>query len=158
MGARQCNHDLAIDLMVNGKHFQSVQIRSSGGADEDLALDVLINDSQVGPFALTEECDLKIRSNSGWSLISLATYKSQLKEHRSFPRSADIPSSAEMVELRPFGEWSDIEYPHRSSRHIDWMTAQDRCTRRVRAILGKVAIPCVPAVVSLLCPTAHAQG
>jgi hypothetical protein len=49
-----------------------------------------------------------------------------------------------MGELRFFNQWIDIERQHRMSRHMDWITAQDRCMRRVRAVLGEVAIPCVP--------------
>lgn len=145
MGARPRNHDLAIDLVVNGRHFQSVQIRPLDEADDAAEdFDVLIGDSQVGSFALADECDLEIRSNSGWNRISLAELKGHLRGHRSFPRLADIPSSSEMAELRFFNQWIDIERPHRMSRHMDWITAQDRCMRRVRAVLGEVAIPCVP--------------
>jgi len=142
MDARSSNHDVLIEVMVNGRYYPSVQIRHLSESLHDF--DVRITDSQVGTIALTEDLNLELRSSTGWCLATLAGLKNTLAQHSSFPRPLDVPSSSEMAELKLFATSRD----HSQARHrlgrAEGLLAYDRCVRRVRAVLGEAAIACTP--------------
>jgi hypothetical protein len=143
MDARPSNHDLRIDVMVNGRYYPSVQIRHMSESIHDF--DVLIDDSQVGTMALTEDMNLQLRSSTGWCLITLTTLKSTLAHNSSFPRPLDIPSSSEMAELKLFATVDGYKQaPGLRSGRAEGFLAYDWCVRRVRAVLGEAAIACTP--------------
>lgn len=153
--ARSSRHDVPCELTVNGAPFQSVQIRNTIQPLDDF--DVVIRDNWCGEFSLHQGFDLKLRKNSSWHPVTLAELKQALRE-REFPRSMDVPNSSGRAELRLFSRgWVDEDSETPSLRRMDWITTHDRCVRRVRAVLGEVAIPCVPCALFLSYLTAAVQ-
>jgi hypothetical protein len=141
MDALSSNHDLLIDVTVNGRHYPAVQIRHISASVHDF--DVLITDSQVGTMALTEDLNLELRSDTGWRIASLVDLKNALAQHANLP-PLDVPSSSEMAELRLFASYDNARDQGTRSERMEGLLAYDRCVRRVRAILRQASIACTP--------------
>lgn len=142
MDALSSNHDLLIDVTVNGRYYPSVQIRHISESVHDF--DVLIIDSQVGTMALTEDLNLELRSDTGWRIASLVDLKNALAQHANFSQPLDVPSSSEMAELRLFASDDDARDQGTRSERMEGLLAYDRCVRRVRALLCHASIACTP--------------
>jgi hypothetical protein len=141
MDALSSNHDLLIDVTVNGRYYPSVQIRHISESVHDF--DVLIIDSQVGTMALTEDLSLELQSDTGWRIASLVDLKNALAQHANFSQPLDVRCSSEMAELRLFASYDARDQGTRSER-MESLLAYDRCVRRVRALLCHASIACTP--------------
>lgn len=142
MDALSSNHDLLIDVVVNGRYYPSVQIRQISESVDDF--DVLVTDSQVGTIALTEDLNLELGSDTGWRSARLVDLKNALAQHANFPRPLDVPSSSEMAELRLFASYDNARDQGIRSTRLEGFLAYDRCVRRVRAVLRDASIACTP--------------
>ena len=90
-----------VNVRVNGITFESVRVRNVLGAGD---FDILIDDPQVGRFALTAAVpDLELREeNSDWRQVTLDELKKILADDGELADATEEPQASEAAERESF--------------------------------------------------------
>jgi len=94
-------------------------------------VDLLIDDAQLGPLALTEDCVLEVRqAGSEWCRVTLDRLKDLVLEESDFLRVDDLPKSSEMAELKMSDPAAETAVPRRQLLRLGTLTGHDECEAR----------------------------
>jgi hypothetical protein len=131
--------ELPFELRVNGVPVESVHIRPAHDAADDLQ--VVITDSQIGLFALSDAFEFEVREQgTPWHPITLEQLKKALTESTESLQVEDMPKASEVADRRLFDRLDDIDVPHRGSPRLSELTGHVDCIRRVQKVLYEARI------------------
>ena len=140
------------ELMLNGVSVQSVRIRETAEAGGDF--DVIVTDPVLGDFALHTGFEIAVHQpDSSWRQVSLAAFKSSLKES-ALLAAGDLPTTSELAECRLFARVSDIRIPNLDSSPRSVIGRQDSVIIYTQRIFYRAQIPYLTFGTTFLVPSA----